>query len=82
VAAEFITEDSAWQNGNGKCTEFDRKCADMVNRARLGHYSVVLVWAIDRLSPQGHPRHAGNAHGALRHRRRCLVPPGAVARHV
>jgi DNA invertase Pin-like site-specific DNA recombinase len=53
VAAEFITEDSAWLNGNGKGAEFDRKRAELVNGARLGHYSVVLVWAIDRLSRKG-----------------------------
>jgi DNA invertase Pin-like site-specific DNA recombinase len=53
VAAELITEDSAWQNGNGKGAEFDRKRAELVNGARLGHYSVVLVWALDRLSRKG-----------------------------
>jgi putative DNA-invertase from lambdoid prophage Rac len=53
VAAEFVTEDSAWQNGNGKGAEFDRKRAELVNGARLGRYSVVLVWALDRLSRKG-----------------------------
>jgi putative DNA-invertase from lambdoid prophage Rac len=53
VAAEFITEDSAWQNGNGKGAEFDKARQELLNGARLGSYSVVLVWAIDRLSRKG-----------------------------
>lgn len=53
VAAELITEDSAWQNGNGKGSEFDRARAELVNGARLGHYEIVLVWALDRLSRKG-----------------------------
>src|SRR5215469_12891190 len=46
VVVELVTEDSAWQNGNGKGTEFDRQRTELVNGARLGHYSVVLVWAL------------------------------------
>lgn len=54
IAAEFITEDSAWQNGNGaKGKEFDRTRDELINGARLGHYTVVLVWAVDRLSRRG-----------------------------
>lgn len=55
IAAEYETEDSAWTapKGNGKGAEFDRKRADLLNGARLGHYSVILVWAIDRLSRKG-----------------------------
>ena len=55
VVTEFVTEDSAWQtgNGNGKGKEFDRQRADLLNGARLGHYSVILVWAVDRLSRRG-----------------------------
>lgn len=56
VAAEFVTEDSAWQNGgggNGKGAEFDRKRAELLDGARLGHYDVVLTWGIDRLSRRG-----------------------------
>lgn len=53
VAAEFVTEDSAWQDGNGKGAEFDQARKDLLNGARLGHYKVILVWAIDRLSRKG-----------------------------
>lgn len=56
VAAEFVTEDSAWANGNGngrKGAEFDRKRAELLEGARLGRYSVVLTWGIDRLSRRG-----------------------------
>jgi DNA invertase Pin-like site-specific DNA recombinase len=53
VAAEFVTEDSAWANGNGKGAEFDRRRIELINGARLGQYSVVLIWAIDRLSRKG-----------------------------
>jgi DNA invertase Pin-like site-specific DNA recombinase len=56
VAAEFATEDSAWQGakpGNGKGAEFDRQRKELINGARLGRYDVVLLWAIDRLSRKG-----------------------------
>jgi putative DNA-invertase from lambdoid prophage Rac len=56
VAAEFITEDSAWaesRGSNGKGSEFDRARASMLDGARLGHYHVVLIWAVDRLSRKG-----------------------------
>lgn len=55
VAAEYVTEDSAWTkaNGNGKGAEFDARRADLLEGARLGRYTVVLVWGIDRLSRRG-----------------------------
>lgn len=55
VTREFVTEDSAWQqNGNGaKGKEFDATRAELLDGARLGHYEVVLTWAIDRLSRRG-----------------------------
>lgn len=53
IAQEFMLEDSAWTNGNGKGREFDRQRAQLLDGARLGHYSVVLVWALDRLSRKG-----------------------------
>ena len=58
VAAEFVTEDSAWwqpvANGNGKKgKEFDAARKALLDGAHLGRYSVVLVWAIDRLSRKG-----------------------------
>jgi putative DNA-invertase from lambdoid prophage Rac len=55
VAAEYITEDSAWTaKGNGsKGAEFDRQRAALLEGARLGRYQVVLVWGIDRLSRRG-----------------------------
>lgn len=56
VAAEFVTEDSAWQGakpGNGKGAEFDRARKELLNGARLGRYDVILIWAIDRLSRKG-----------------------------
>ena len=54
VAAEFITEDSAWASGSGrKGTEFDTRRAELLDGARLGHYQVVLCWGLDRLSRRG-----------------------------
>ena len=55
VAAEFVTEDSAWaQPGNGrKGREFDQARRELIEGAHLGRYSLVLVWAIDRLSRKG-----------------------------
>ena len=54
VVAEFITEDSAWQNGNGsKGKEFDAERAKLLSGARSGDYTVCLVWAVDRLSRRG-----------------------------
>jgi putative DNA-invertase from lambdoid prophage Rac len=55
VAAEFVTEDSAWQDGssNGKGAEFEAARSEMLAGVRRGKYSVVLVWAIDRLSRKG-----------------------------
>jgi len=55
VAAEYVTEDSAWSkaNGNGKGAEFDSRRAELLEGARLGRYSVVLVWGVDRLSRRG-----------------------------
>jgi DNA invertase Pin-like site-specific DNA recombinase len=54
VVEEFVTEDSAWAaNGNGKGAEFDRQRNALINGARLGHYQVVLIWALDRLSRRG-----------------------------
>lgn len=56
VAAKFVTEDSAWQGskaGNGRGAQFDQARKELVNGARLGRYSVVLIWAIDRLSRRG-----------------------------
>ena len=56
IAAEFVTEDSAWtkKNGNGmKGAEFDVRRNDMLEGARLGKYEVVLCWGLDRLSRRG-----------------------------
>jgi DNA invertase Pin-like site-specific DNA recombinase len=54
VAAEFITEDSAWQTGNGsKGKEFDAKRLALLNGARAGEYTFCLTWAVDRLSRRG-----------------------------
>lgn len=56
VVTEFVTEDSAWadsKTANGKGAEFDRARAELVAGVRRGAYSVVLVWAIDRLSRKG-----------------------------
>src|ERR1035438_2856533 len=56
VAAEFITEDSAWaesRGSSGKGSEFDRARASLLDGARLGRYQVVLIWAVDRLSRKG-----------------------------
>lgn len=56
VAQEFVTEDSAWTKGNGngaKGQEFDRQRAELLEGARLGRYSTVLTWGVDRLSRRG-----------------------------
>jgi len=55
IAAEYVTEDSAWQsgNGNGKGAEFDRQRAALLAGATRGDYDVVLCWAVDRLSRRG-----------------------------
>ena len=53
VAREFIIEDSAWQTGNGKGKAFDAARAALLDGVRFGEYTVVLVWAIDRLSRRG-----------------------------
>jgi len=50
VAAEFVTEDSAWAEGHA---EFDKARATLIEGTRLGRYDVILVWAIDRLSRKG-----------------------------
>lgn len=54
VAAEFVTEDSAWSASNGKATEYDKARAALIAGAHRGDYSVVLVWAFDRLSRRGY----------------------------
>lgn len=56
VVQEFVTEDSAWASNsgsNGKGSQFDKARNDLINGARLGHYQVVLIWALDRLSRRG-----------------------------
>jgi DNA invertase Pin-like site-specific DNA recombinase len=54
VVAEIVTDDSGWQNGTGaKGREFDRARAGLLDGARLGSYSIVLTWAVDRLSRRG-----------------------------
>jgi DNA invertase Pin-like site-specific DNA recombinase len=56
VAAEFVTEDSAWQGakaGNGKGAEFEQRRLAMLAGVRAGSYTVILIWAIDRLSRLG-----------------------------
>jgi DNA invertase Pin-like site-specific DNA recombinase len=55
VAAEFITEDSAWEDGlaNGKGADFEAQRSEMLAGVRRGKYGVVLIWAIDRLSRKG-----------------------------
>jgi len=55
VSAEYVTEDSAWtKGGNGaKGAEFDAKRRELLNGARLGNYSIVLIWSLDRLSRRG-----------------------------
>jgi putative DNA-invertase from lambdoid prophage Rac len=54
IVQEFVIEDSAWQKGNGtKGKQFDRERERLIEGARLGHYKVVLVWAVDRLSRRG-----------------------------
>lgn len=56
IVTEHLIEDSAWSTtggAGGKGKEFDKHRAELLNGARLGHYSVVLVWALDRLSRRG-----------------------------
>jgi putative DNA-invertase from lambdoid prophage Rac len=54
VVEEFVTEDSAWQNGNGtKGKRFDAAREALLEGARRGRYQVVLIWALDRLTRRG-----------------------------
>lgn len=53
IALELSVEDSAWTSTNGKGKEFDSARERLLEGARLGEYSVVLVWAVDRLSRRG-----------------------------
>jgi putative DNA-invertase from lambdoid prophage Rac len=58
VAAEFVTEDSAWWQPSGtsngaKGKEFDAARKALLAGAHLGTYSVVLTWALDRMSRKG-----------------------------
>lgn len=55
VVTEYVTEDSAWANGNGaaKGKTFDARRAEMLEAARMGQFQVVLVWSIDRISRRG-----------------------------
>ena len=55
IAAEFVTEDSAWADGasGAKGTEFEAQRSAMLAGVRRGAYTVILVRAIDRLSRRG-----------------------------
>jgi len=55
VAAEYVTEDSAWSGtgGNGKGRAFEDMRAELRQGVHAGRYQVVLCWAIDRLSRRG-----------------------------
>jgi DNA invertase Pin-like site-specific DNA recombinase len=56
VVTEYITEDSAWYQGNGstaKGKEFEAKRSAMLAGVRDGSHPLVLCWAIDRLSRKG-----------------------------
>jgi putative DNA-invertase from lambdoid prophage Rac len=54
VATEITVEDSAWSAGKGgKGTAFDAKRTELLEGARLGKYSHVLLWSLDRLSRRG-----------------------------
>ena len=55
IAAEFVTEDSAWADGasGAKGTEFEAQRSAMLAGVRRGAYTVILVRAIDRLSRLG-----------------------------
>jgi len=53
VAAEWVTEDSAYASGNGKGAAFDAARTGMLAGVRYGEYRVILIWAIDRLSRKG-----------------------------
>lgn len=56
IVAEYVTEDSAWSksSANGKGGEFDKARAAMLAAAHRGEISVLLVWAMDRLSRRGY----------------------------
>lgn len=54
VVREFITEDSAWQHGNGaKGKVFDAQRSELIRGARHGDYTRILIWSLDRLSRRG-----------------------------
>jgi putative DNA-invertase from lambdoid prophage Rac len=50
VVTEFVTEASAFAEGHAG---FDKARAALIDGARKGTCSVILVWAIDRLSRKG-----------------------------
>jgi DNA invertase Pin-like site-specific DNA recombinase len=54
VVREFVTEDSAWQQGAGKGREFDKARAALLLGAHRAQYEAVLIWALDRLSRRGY----------------------------
>lgn len=53
IAVEHLVEDSAYSTARGKGQAFDTARKALLHGAHLGHYSVVLVWALDRLSRRG-----------------------------
>jgi DNA invertase Pin-like site-specific DNA recombinase len=56
VVRVFLVEDSASNEGKagGKGGEFDAARAELVEGARMGRWSVALIWSLDRLSRRGY----------------------------
>jgi putative DNA-invertase from lambdoid prophage Rac len=56
VRRVFLVQDSASNEGlaAGKGADFDAARAELTEGARLGHWNVVLIWSLDRLSRRGY----------------------------
>ena len=56
VVRVLTVEDSASNEGlaAGKGADFDAARAELAEGARLGHWNVVLIWSLDRLSRRGY----------------------------
>src|ERR1022692_4274678 len=52
IVRRFVLNDSAWQNGTGG-PEYQAALKEMLDGAWRGEYSVVVVWALDRITRLG-----------------------------
>ena len=52
IVRRFVLNDSAWQNGTGGA-EYVAALKEVLDSAWRGEYSVVVVWALDRITRLG-----------------------------